>query len=74
MRRPLLLIGLLALSAAAAIQGDEYRTDPVETLIETTLADSEEDGDRTRAALGPGGAVLVESGLIHGHTLFLEVV
>ncbi|MGB0330864.1 MAG: hypothetical protein ACPGPE_03490, partial [Planctomycetota bacterium] len=62
MRHPLLLLGLLSLSAAAAIQGDEYRTDPVETLIETTLADSEEDGDRTRAALGPGGAVLVESG------------
>lgn len=72
MRRPLLLIGLLALSAAAAIQGDEYRTDPVETLIETTLADSEEDGDRTRAALGPGGAVLVESGKDGDH-LVLKV-
>lgn len=72
MRRPLLLIGLLALSAAAAIQGDEYRTDPVETLIETTLADSEEDGDRTRAALGPGGAVLVESGK-DGDYLVLKV-
>ena len=61
MRRPLLLIGLLALSAAAAIQGDEYRTDPVEALIATTLADPEERVDRRAAALGSAGAVSVES-------------
>jgi len=72
MRRPLLLIGLLALSAAAAIQGDEYRTDPVEALIATTLADPEERVDRRAAALGSAGAVSVESGE-DGDDLVLKV-
>ncbi len=72
MRRPLLLIGLLALSAAAAIQGDEFRTDPVETLIETTLGDSAAHGDRRVAALGREGTVQVQSRKDGDH-LVLEV-
>lgn len=61
MRHPLLLIGLLALSAAAAIQGDEYRTDPVENLIATSPVDLEDRGDRRTTSLGPAAAVSVRS-------------
>lgn len=35
MRHPVTLIGVLALAAAAAMQGDEYRTDPVPSIVET---------------------------------------
>lgn len=59
MRHPLLLLGLLSLSAAAAIQGDEYRTDPLRTLVETTPSDVDEDLPRYEAELGPDGAVRV---------------
>ncbi len=62
MRHPLLLIALLLLSAAAAIQGDEYRTDPVETLIATRPVELEERGDRRMATLGSAGVVSVRFG------------
>ena len=65
MRHPITLIAVLGLAAAAALQGDEYRTDPVPRIVETARVPprpGEPGADAERSAeLGGGRRVRIEA-------------